>query len=205
MSLIVGSLLCLRKTTKIYGLGSVVVGDKEYPYVQLGGIYVTCINLDFLPSTIQLAPSGVPTTPSAWYYNNDETTYGWTGKKYGLLYNKYAIPEINELLTDGWRVLTYADIYNNWWGMYSNKIGGNGNKYKMQDIPDWNGTNEMGLSIVPSGHRSTDGKFYGIEEEGRIWAYETPDSHFTMKRNASNGFYTSNKTRGLSLRLAKTP
>lgn len=196
----------------IPALGKVTVGGRDYPYVQYSGMLFTILNLDFIPegSTIELGVNGAPETPAAWYYNNDEATYGWNGKQYGLLYNKYAIPEINAALTDGWHVMTFADNYNCMrQDMYYNTFNWqNANKYKDPNIAGWNGTGEMGFMVRPSGERTEAGVFTAIETQWRVWLYESANTTYRISTTPgewTTGSQSKNAKYGCSLRLAKIP
>ena len=63
-----------------------VIGGRRYNTIQMpDGKTWLAENLDFKFCTI--GGNDIPSSPNAWYYNNDETTYGWNGYKCGLLYN----------------------------------------------------------------------------------------------------------------------
>lgn len=97
-------------------------------------------------------------TPWAWYYDNDEITYGngTTGAKWGLLYNKAAINYLVEHpeLLDGWRVPTETDI-----GWLQTTAGGNtaAGSAAVRKVSAWpneteTATDSTGFSAVPSCH-----------------------------------------------------
>ena len=66
---------------------SVVIGGREYPVVQIGNQLWLAENLDWRWEGLTVGGQWQRETPGAWYYNNDEATYGVNGNKYGLLYN----------------------------------------------------------------------------------------------------------------------
>ena len=188
----------------IVALGTISIGGKDYPYNQYGGILFTTLNLDFAPIGVDIGPVGVPSSPAAWYPNNDELQYGWNGKKYGLLYNKFAIPIINNELNDGWQVATYASFWNNLRNLYTNGLYNNPNKWKKEYISGWNGTNELLFNAVPAGYRDDDGIFYNVGSESRFWIYETPNTQLVIQNtNSAYNNAPNNGKPGCSLRLCK--
>lgn len=69
-------------------------------------------NLDFAWSGLTVGGSGTSSNPKANYYDNDEVTYGWNGRKCGLLYNWYAAKHLEDnksTLIPGWHVPTKAE------------------------------------------------------------------------------------------------
>lgn len=119
----------------------ITIGEHDYNFVQICNLLWTVQNLDY-----KYSPGIVGS--KARYYNNDETTYGWNGKRYGLLYNQTAVNDLNNYLVDGWRVPTLIDFNN-----LISAVGGSGNKLKSET--EWsgggNGTNESGFNAFPSG------------------------------------------------------
>lgn len=109
----------------------------------------------------------------AWcYYDNDPKN----GKKYGKLYNWYAIEDPRGLAPDGWHIPTYEE-----WTTLSDFLGGwhkAGEKMKSKiGRAPWDGTNESGFSALPGGLRRPGGTFrYGgvqkkvISPSGYWWS-----------------------------------
>lgn len=152
-----------------------VIGGKAYRTVQMpdGKIWLA-ENLDF--KFCNIGGSGTPTTANAWYYNNDETTYGWNGYKCGLLYNWYAAKILNDHrseLCPGWHVPT-KDEYD----ALATACGGfstAGTKLKALDgsagtgFPSgWDGTDDYGFSLLPAGGYT--GSFLDIGAYGILWS-----------------------------------
>ena len=181
----------------------VEVGGKLYPYVQIDNMLFTTLNLDYLPSGVDLGTSGVPQTATAWYYNNDESTYGWNGMQYGLLYNKLAATIVNSSLPSGWSVVTYAVIWDKLYKLPDITIYSNANKWKKDGITGWNGTNDTLFSAVPSGYRDKNGVFYEIGSTMLMWAYETPNTAFKMDTTNNASFWGAEAAQGLCIRLFK--
>lgn len=190
----------------------VVIGGRSYPYVQIGNQLWLAENLDYKfevdGSQIPIGVSKTPSTPSAWYYNNDEKTYGVNGNKYGLLYNWYAVKYLEDnkstLLPEGWHVPTTEE-----WNTLMNAVGGNSIAgTKLKSVTGWdsgNGDNSYGFNAFPSGYYYGSFGFLGVNSS--FW---TPTEY-----NSSNayGSYLSTdtplnsgndkKTEGCSIRLVK--
>lgn len=190
------------------------IGGREYRIVEMpdGKIWLAQ-NLDYKFDGCGIGGTSYPTTPHAWYYNNDEATYGLDGTyKCGLLYNNYAFAylEANKAtLIPGWRVALAAD-----WETLRAAISSPprystaGTVLKATDgsvasgFPSgWNGTDDYGLNIVPAGLNGMPFENFG----SRAAYWKAP--------NASNAFYFYTGTDiqeggydrryGLSIRLIK--
>ena len=192
----------------------IVIGGRKYPYVQIGNQLWLAENLDYKfeyeGSTLPIGQSGNPTTPAAWYYNNEETTYGVNGNKYGLLYNWYAVNYIetnkSTLLPDGWHVPTLSE-----WDTLATACGGSAScGTKLKSATGWNsgnGTDDFGFTAFPAGCRdSADGfrssgvvaYFWTFTEYGSARAY---DRELTKNATLSSSYWS--KLCGYSLRLVK--
>ena len=185
-------------------IGSVTIGDKTYRTVVMpDGKEWMAENLDFLPSDGSIAknPSGSPSTAAAWYYIRDEATYGWEGKRYGLLYNWYAA---KALTIAGWHLPSTTE-----WDALATACGGASScGTKLKSTTEWssgNGTDNWGFTAFPSGYYN--GSFNNVGSQSYFW---------TSVENSSNGAYyrcldtgTSlnstdyRKTSGYSIRLVK--
>ena len=211
-----GSLLKFVKTL------SVKIGGRRYPVTKIGNQLWMAENLDYKfdvnGSQIPIGGSSQPTTPHAWYYENNKNKYGIDGTyKCGLIYNWYAVKYLNDnkatLLPNGWHVPTESD-----WNSLTTCIGAStaGTKLKALDnsITDswpsgWNGTDDYGFSEVPGGYY--DGGFYGDGVNIRVWTADE-DTSSTNKAydrvfnfssaTVSNGWI--NKKDGDYLRLVKS-
>lgn len=132
-------------------VGSVTIGDKTYRTVVMpDGKEWMAENLDFLPDDGSIAknPLGLPSTAAAWYYNRDEATYGWEGKKYGLLYNWYAA---KALTIAGWHLPSTTE-----WDALATACGGSSScGTKLKSTTGWktgNGTDNWGFTAFPAGY-----------------------------------------------------
>lgn len=196
--------------------GTVTIGGRDYKTVIIGNQEWLAENLDYKfaynGSTLPIGESGNPSTPSAWYYNNDETNYGIDGTyKCGLLYNWYAAKYLDDnkvtLLPNGWHVPT-----KNEWDTLSDYVGGAsiaGTKLKTLDNSvtsswpnNWNGTNDYGFSALPAGEPFNNQWtiFWTSTENNISTAYYRSMGFDITSLNVNN----TNKTGRGSVRLVKT-
>jgi uncharacterized protein (TIGR02145 family) len=120
--------------------------------------------------------SGAERKPAWCYYNNDPEN----GKKYGKLYNGYAVLDPRGLAPAGWYIPS-----NGHWEILTDNLGWeNEAGKKMKSTSGWNkngnGTNSSGITALPAGQRSSNGSFNGIgdcsywwssTEKGSDWSY----------------------------------
>lgn len=196
----------------IASIGLDVIGGKTYKTVVMpDGKEWLAENLDF--KFCNIGGGGSPTTPTAWYYNDDESTYGWNGYKCGLLYNWYAVKFLNDNrseLCPGWHVPTSTE-----WDELIISCGGAsvaGAKLKALDDSagpnwpsGWNGTDDYGFGILPSGRCS--GIFEYVGYRAIIWTsteYSSSNSYRFIFDNSSSIIPDDDyKEYGNSLRLVK--
>ncbi len=127
-----------------------------------------------IPNITDNAAWASASTPAYSWYNNDEATYKNT---YGAMYNWYAIdPATNggkNICPTNWHVATDDD-----WTVLTNSLGGEsvaGGKMKESGTTHWlspntGATDEIGLAIVPGGHRiSINGTFNYVGGWGAYW------------------------------------
>lgn len=156
-----------------------VIGGRTYRTVKISNQVWLAENLDFKANGISIAPSGMPSTPAAWYYNNDEATYGVNGSKYGLLYNGHAVKHLNDnraTLIPGWHVPSTAE-----WDALENAVGGaNVAGSKLKSATGWGsgaGSDDFGFSAFPAG-RWYFGAFKFVGSNGYFWT--VPESSSTQ-------------------------
>src|SRR5664280_378462 len=140
----------------------------------------------------------------AWcYYNNDPAI----GKKYGKLYNWFALHDPRGLAPAGWTLASDDD-----WTRLVNYLGGPGTACsKLKSTSGWNegsiGTNDTGFSGFPGGYRVENGIFQNIGSIGIWWSIteNNPLSAFDHYLAQSNSLARSNspKQRGESVRCIK--
>ena len=200
------------------GLGTVTfvdttttIGGRVYRTVTIGGVTWLAENLDYKFSGCGIGGSDLPSTPNAWYYNNDEATYGIDGiRKCGLLYNWYAAKLLNDnrnALIPGWHVPSVAE-----WDSIIAAVGGDefaGTRLKASNVawaPSWGGTDDFGFGVLPAGGYSTD--FNDIGNSGTFWTinFDVTKAYrqlFDLGESSSNGVSVKNVAR--SIRLVKDP
>ena len=117
----------------------------------------------------------------AWcYYNNDPEN----GKKYGKLYNWYAVNDPRGLAPKDYHIPSDAE-----WALLTGYLGGeNVAGGKMKTTSGWsesgNGNNSSGFSGLPGGLRHLDGMFDYICEYGIWWS----STEFFTLTALSHGF-----------------
>lgn len=184
------------------------IGGKLYKVGAMpdGKIWM-CQNLDYKfsynGSTLPIGVGGNLTTPAAWYYNNDEATYGIDGTyKCGLLYNWYAVKYLNDnraTLIPGWHVASDAE-----WDALATAVGGTSigaTKLKALDNSvtsnwpsGWGGTDDYGFSALPVGTRSgTDGgsSFDEFGSSVYFWTATEFNSNDAIRTVLNAGTYIS--------------
>ena len=150
---------------------TVKIGGKRYPYVQIGNNLWLAENLDYAWEGLDIGGTSTPSTPHAWYYNNDKNTYGIDGTyKCGLLYNGYAAQYLDAnkatLLPDGWHVPDYDELvgflsqlpeFSQGWNAAAQAARAKNNSVTSDWPSNWNGDNTHGLNVLPAGHRHYQG------------------------------------------------
>lgn len=187
-----GQVTFLEETT-----GSVTIGDKTYRTVVMPDSKEWMAeNLDFVDSE-----HGIVVGSNAWYY--DEATYGWNGKKYGLLYTWNAA---KALTIAGWHLPSTTE----WNELITACGGGSAANSKLVSTTDWpngyNGTDNYGFSIKSCGHIMSN-SFYDIGTGNYIWTSTKTGSNNPayVFRTISDGFGISTYYSSLScsIRLVK--
>ncbi len=100
------------------------------------------------------------------YYNNDPAN----GKKFGKLYNWYAVKDSRGLAPAGWHIPKEAE-----WDALIYKLGGKDvAAKKMKSTGGWknggNGTNESGFNALPGSFRDPYSTFYEMGSSGYWWS-----------------------------------
>jgi uncharacterized protein (TIGR02145 family) len=139
---------------------------------------VTFRNGDKIPeakSDKEWAEAGKNKKPAMCYMDNDKNN----GKKYGILYNWYAVNDPRGLAPEGWRIPNEDE-----WEQLIVFLGGKdiaGNKMKFtRGWSEWddedgelfsgNGTNESGFSGMPGGSRADFGTFNYVGDHAGWWS-----------------------------------
>lgn len=189
----------------------VVIGGRTYKTVKIGNQEWLAENLDFKASGIDIAPSGTPTTPAAWYYKNNESTYGVNGNKYGLLYNWYAVKYLNDkraTLIPGWHVPTTDE-----WDALATAVGGTSVAgTHLKSATRWssgNGLDDFGFSAFPAGtYMTTLGSFDFVSSFAFFWTsteYSSNKAYYCRYAGSSTAMssYDCAKDAANSVRLVK--
>jgi len=110
-------------------------------------------------------------TPAWCYYNNEPEN----GRRYGKLYNGFAVNDPRGLAPDGWHIPSDSE-----WRILFENLGGldeAGNKIKSNIGWGHSGTetNSSGFNAFPAGHRfdETDSSFTGLGEHSFFWSSST--------------------------------
>lgn len=188
------------------GGNTVNIGGREYRTVTIGNQVWLAENLDYKFNGVEIGAAGQPITPAAWYYNNDEATYGVNGNKYGLLYNWYAVESLNNnraTLCPGWHVPTSDE-----WNALVTAVGGDSTAgAKLKSSTGWssgNGTDDYGFSDFPAGWYG--GSFYDVGSNAGHWTI-TGDGivyrYFNLSTDSVVRQLTSLRDNAFSLRLVK--
>jgi uncharacterized protein (TIGR02145 family) len=181
---------------------TVTIGNQTWMAVNLDIGYFR--NGDPIPQVTNEAEwrkAGNEGKPAWCYYANDETN----GKKYGRLYNWYAVTDSRGLAPEGWHVPTDEE-----WNALAETLGQKpGTVMKSKNWVSGQGTGESGFEGMPGGNRNHDGSFHLINNYGVWWsASAAQQAGYAWFRSltSANGFVTrdySNKAKGLSVRLVK--
>lgn len=193
---------------------SVKIGGRRYPVVKIGNQLWMAENLDWKWNGLIVGSSYVNDgNPHAWYYNNDESTYGENGNKYGLLYNGYALNKLisNDIdgIPEGWHIPSYNeyDILLNTVGddactKLKSKTGWNDNK---------NGTDDYGFCAYPCGNIIADGNNNRSDYVGEqiiiCSTYNSSNKHGGLgieKTSITNWEFAFSAPNAASIRLVKT-
>lgn len=148
--------------------------------------------------------AGDSAKPAWCYYNNDSVL----GKKFGKIYNWFAVNDIRGLSPKGWHIPNEDD-----WTLLIEFCGGRdsaGAKLKSNEewVEEGNGPNTIGFSGLPGGYRSNNGEFRGINKFGCWWSateFETSNAWYRYF-NSTNGTSTrkfNDRRDGLSVRCLK--
>ena len=201
-------------------IGEVTIGGRKYKTTKIGNQEWLAENLDYKfdvnGSQIPIGVNGSPTTPAAWYYDNNEASYGIDGTyKCGLLYNWYAAKYLDDnkatLLPNGWHVPTTTELDTLATTLGGASIAGLLLKALDNSVTSnwpnvWNGTDYRGFNALPSGYYKNE-LFYSIGTYAGFWTSNEYDRTFAYNRRlyADALLYSTydNKIYGISLRLVK--
>ena len=143
------------------------IGSKSWALANLD--VVTFRNGDTIPeagTNEEWVAAGDAGKPAWCYYNNDKEA----GKKFGKLYNWYAVNDPRGLAPKGWKIPGVSD-----WEELAGFLGGPQTAgKKMKSTTGWNdgsnGTNESGFNGLPGGYRKENGIFANTGSIGIWWS-----------------------------------
>jgi len=193
----------LAKTEKLLSITQKILREikPQYESVKIGNQEWMTRNLDVdrfrngdliphVESDDEWEEAGEKNQPAWCYYDNDPEN----GKKYGKLYNWYAVNDPRGLAPEGWHVPTDEE-----WTILINFLGGKVvSGHKMKSVNDWNdwednygeikngnGDNSSGFNALPGGCRHYDG-FNGIGHGTFFWSATEDDDYFACNRYLIN-------------------
>jgi uncharacterized protein (TIGR02145 family) len=184
--------------------GTIAIGTQFWAAANLN--VSTFRNGDSIPharTNEEWVAAGESGKPAWCYYNNDPAN----GKKYGKLYNWYAVNDPRGLAPVGWKIPGDAD-----WAKLTNYLGGpNVSGEKMKSTVGWiedsNGNNESGFTGLPGGYRVENGTFLKLGSIGSWWSVAEVKGlkaiDYYLALNRSLGRSISPKQRGESVRCIK--
>ena len=127
--------------------------------------------------------AGIKNTPAWCYYDNDPGN----GKKYGKLYNWYAVNDSRGLAPDGYHIPNDSE-----WTALENLLGVEPGK-KLKSKNGWensgNGTDLIGFNALPGGYRNDKYIFANITYSAFFWSATEDNNYSSWSRylNANNG------------------
>ena len=191
-----------------YNPASNNIGGRVYDTVIIGGKEWMAENLDFKFSGLAIGQGASSEEPRANYYQNNESTYGVNGNKYGLLYNWIAVKYLEDHkseLIPGWHVPTTTE-----WDALATAVGGSGVAgTKLKSTTGWssgNGDGSYGFAAFPAGYQIS-GSFSNLGSSAYFWTATENSSSNAYNRSFNSGASMNsnsyNKSRGYSVRLVK--
>ncbi len=117
----------------------------------------------------------------------------------GRLYNNYAAADARGICPSGWHVPSRDEFTA--LRTFLGAEDGKKMKSSVNDVPDWDGTNESGFSAFPAGYRNTGGIF-AQEDRTAFWTTSTWDVVLQPGNDAAQEFQPG-VNYGLSVRCLK--
>lgn len=159
------------------------IGDQIWATANLSVTHFS--NGDPIPeanSAAQWEKAGEEGKPAWCYYNQDPVS----GKKYGMLFNWYAVTDKRNLAPRGWHIPDDDE-----WKTLTEFLGGEEEAgIKMKGTSEWkdngNGNGTSGFNGLPGGYRYNNGGFNGIAEYGSFWSNTSFDSSGAWYRYLSS-------------------
>jgi uncharacterized protein (TIGR02145 family) len=162
-------------------------------------------NGDAIPeagSAAEWKKAGEEEKPAWCYYNNNPVN----SKKYGKLYNWYAVNDPRGIAPAGWHIPTNEE-----WTTLTDSLGNDAGAM-MKSSGGWkengNGTNKFGFAALPGGYRYDSGTFANLGSNAYWWSTTDLLTYVAWIHSISYNYgalygYFSNKRLGLSVRCIK--
>lgn len=193
---------------KITTYETVKIGNKEWMIKNLNVNHFR--NGDQIPeakSNKEWIKAGENQRPAWCYYGNNPAN----SKKYGKLYNWYAVSDLRGLAPEGWHIPSDQD-----WEKFIKLLGGKdvaGSKLKASGTTNWKSpnnpaTNEADFTALPGGNRVYNGIFNYLGGNGYWWSCTASSSTLAWNRrmNYNSGYVYRNhydKGNGFSVRCIR--
>lgn len=193
-----------------------IVSKSKIPEVKIGNQIWMLKNLDvqhFKNGDLILECK----TAEEWKKASENKTPAWcyydfavfNGKKYGKLYNWYAVNDKRGLAPDGWYVPLKEE-----WEILINYLGESDASFKLKDKSSWrsnSGSNEVSFSALPGGSQPRDnmecgyiGNYWTNSEHEYFNDIEFPFAYnITLTKEDKVEFGFTNKSYGFSVRCIK--
>ena len=185
---------------------NVVIGAQKWKSKNLDVAFYR--NGDAIPQVTDDAEWAALTTGAWCYYNNDSTL----GKKYGKLYNWYAVNDPRGLAPRGWHIPSDAE-----WTTLETTLGGSSAAgWKMIEpgtlnwtTPNTGAVKSSGWADLPGGIRSFNGSFNGVAKSGYWWSVTESDAANAWFRSLNSYLggvlirLSDNKNVGVSVRCLR--
>ena len=218
----------LAKTEKLLSITQKILSEliPYYKSVRIGDQLWMTRNLDVdrfrngdliphVKSDEEWIKAGENGQPAWCYYDNDPEN----GKKYGKLYNWFAVNDLRGLAPEGWHVPADEE-----WTILTEFLGGKIAGGSMKSIEDWekwsdefgrprngNGSNSSSFNGLPGGSRGSDGKFHNVKHEAFFWSASSKNDSIAFYRNLftkkevlfNTNFVNFLKSGGSSVRCCK--
>jgi uncharacterized protein (TIGR02145 family) len=193
----------LSKTEKLLSITQKILSEikPQYESVRIGNQEWMTRNLDVdsflngdliphIESNEEWKKAGENGQPAWCYYANNPEN----GKKYGKLYNWFAINDPRRLAPEGWHVPSDEE-----WTILEEFLDKDIAGHKLKTVEGWeawetkdgkkqngNGDNSSGFNVLPGGDRSSDGSFSVISYFAIFWSASDYDNFFAWYRGLYN-------------------
>jgi uncharacterized protein (TIGR02145 family) len=222
----------LTKTEKLLSITQKILSEikPQYESVRIGNQEWMTKNLDMdrfrngdliphIESDEEWKEAGKNGQPAWCYYDNNPEN----GRKYGKLYNWFAVTDSKGLTPEGWHVPSDEE-----WTSLVEYLGKDAASYKMKSIEGWvewedldgeiqkgAGDNSSGFNSLPGGFRCSGRSFCNISSYSHFWSSTEYDNSFAWFRSLYynysdvyrnyNILYNFSKSSGASVRCLRNP